>query len=270
VTAIAGDLAAPWTGGAVTVRSDGAVDWQGFDLTAAAAVVIERPLFPWPQPQRLETLLVEGAPVPEQAAAERESRALALSALRWAAERVPVLNPPLSAHLAAAPVEALGLASEAGLEVFPWRLAPAPDSEQGDGELVLDCVGRELWHEPARPEPGQPALLLESPPEAALEIVGAGPTVVAARRFSDCAAWSAGDGTTVEPPATAAGIALRAVKAAGLFFGSVTLESGAPHRLLWVDAAPDLERLDRATEGGLVAAIAASVLALAAAKGKTA
>src|SRR5687767_14125047 len=66
------DLDAALAGGALCI-DDERVLWDGFDLSAAEAVLVERPVFSWPQPG-----LGERGISPH---AEREARALLVSCL---------------------------------------------------------------------------------------------------------------------------------------------------------------------------------------------
>lgn len=240
-------LDAPLAGRPVTI-APGRIAWDGADLLAARALFVETPLFPWPQAPLAAREFPSLSP-----AAEREARALALSALLAAAARVRCVNPPAARHLAAAPALALDLLGAAGVPVAPWRIAPAPaDEDAPDGWIVGDVAGRVRWHEPGRPAPGEPALLARPDgPLAELLVCGAG--VVAARR----------EGEPIEPsavPAAVGALACRAARELELPVAEVVVAC-APDGpcVLRLEAGPDLAAWDAAS-GGRVAEVLAGVL----------
>jgi hypothetical protein len=240
---------AVWRGAPVTVQR-AAVEWNGVALDRAGAVLVERPIFPWPQPQRLDDIVHDGAPDPGRAAAEREARALALSALRAAAERTAVLNRPDSVHVVASPATGLTRAAAAGLAVQPWTFGPAPDD--AGGRVVLDSVGAEYWHAPSRPAPGEPAILVEPVGSSVWTLLVARRRILSGREHPNGGAWG---GTADTGPAAADGwagsmapVASAAAAASGLDIAAVTLTTEEPHRVVWVDGAPDLEAWEGASE----------------------
>ena len=93
---------------------DEALTWGGVDLRAAQLLLVERPLYSWPQTAGRDEA---------RAQAEREARALALSALHVAGQRVPLVNALHAGHWAAHPAAALDELQERGIEVHPWHLA---------------------------------------------------------------------------------------------------------------------------------------------------
>lgn len=260
------DLDAPLRGEPVTVRP-GSVIWQEVDLIAAAAVLVERPVFPWPQPQRISELIRDGAPDPERVGAEREARSLIGSALPAAAESGRLVNPPSAAHFAASPAMALDALEDGGLAVHAWRLAPAP--EETGGRLFLDAAGRDLWHEPGTPSPGDMAIEPDPVPGELLSVLIAGENPLGGLRYADGEAWVAGKPVAPlapdEIPGNAAERACEAVKSLGLGFAAVTLigEADRPS-LLWFDAGPDLAAWDRALEGRVSTGLADYLIAVAA------
>jgi hypothetical protein len=252
------DLDAPLRGEPVTVRP-GSVVWQAVDLTAAAAVLVERPVFPWPQPQRLRELIRDGAPDPELVGAEREARSLIAAAIPAVAEAGRVVNPPHATHLAASPAIALDGLESAGLAVHPWRLAPAPDDAAE--RLLLDAAGRDLWHEPGTPPPGEMAIEPDPFDGEILSILIAGGSPLGGLRHADGPAWLAGEQVAQLPPeeipTAAAALAGDAVKRLGLDFAAVALILAAERPgLLWLDAGPDLAAWDEALEGRVAAGLA--------------
>ncbi|MEW6745147.1 MAG: hypothetical protein AB1486_20535 [Planctomycetota bacterium] len=242
-------LDAPLLGLPVTVDSD-SVLWQEENLLQAAAILVERPLFPWPQPRQIGLSGGE-----EARAADREGRSLALSALLVAADCVPVLNPPAAAHLAVAPAIALDLLEARGVPVHPWRLAPLPEAE--GAILGMDASGRDRWHEPEAPRPGEPAILYELPLAEVVSILVVGPLAAGTLRHPSARAWA--EGAAVLPgspiPVLVRDLALRAAATLGLAIASVSLAT-SPLAVLHVDAAPDLALWDRNLEGGASTALA--------------
>lgn len=260
------DLDAPLRGEPVTV-SPASVIWQGVDLAAAAAVLVERPVFAWPQPGGIGDLIRDGAVDQERASAEREARSLIASAIPAAAESGRVVNPPLAAHLAASPAIALEYLDDAGLEVHPWRLAPAPGD--ADGQLLLDAAGRDLFHQPGRPRAGDPALEPDPIPGAVLSVLVAGGEALGGLRHAGGAAWAAGE--PAEPlaageiPAADGELALRAADSVGMGFAAVSvMETSGRCRVLWFDAGPDLAGWDARLDGRIAAGLADYLIAVAA------
>ncbi len=221
-------LDAPLQNRPVTI-GPGEVFWEGFDLLGAAAVLVEAPLFPWPQAQPLPDGPFETPPSGARLSPEREARSLAVSAVRIASETVPVWNPPAAAHLAASPAVALERLADAGLAVHPVGLGPAPESG-GDPRLVLDAAGRDRWHRPSRPAPGEPAILLDPFAGGTLEVLVIGGRPAGAR------------GTSGEDvPEDAAALAGAAARALDLRIASVVVTAApGPAEVVFVDAGPDL------------------------------
>jgi len=211
------------------IRIDGAsVRWQGVDLGSARAVFVERPLFAWPQRLR-----------PDRD--ERAARALALSALHAVAERVPVLDPPGLAALAAAPLDALARLGEAGVAVHPWSSGPR---RPADAPVWLDVAGRVGGYEPRPPaatEPGwSPAPLPAGGP--VLEVLVIGERVVGARVHEELEAWAGGSEPGALPapevPQPAAELARRAARALGAELAEVALVL-EPTAVLFARPGPD-------------------------------
>jgi hypothetical protein len=272
-------------GRAVTVEAD-SVRWQGVELLEAGAVLLECPVFPWPQPQSLPE---EGSRIRD----DRGPRSLGLSAILTVASSRPVVNPPAAAHLAVAPTTALERLAQAGVEVHPWRLAPLCKGPIAPGAAALDVAGRDRWHQPQVPQEGQTAVLIE-PPEPrgpgkaeVLELLVLGGRVAGARAYRDPGAWSTGTaGRTISGADVAStlarpgALAVRAAAELGLDMAAITLshlsreldapdgsgvtgtDGDAPPTVMWADAGPDLARWDRALEGQVAALIAAHLAAL--------
>jgi hypothetical protein len=236
---VALSLDAPLRNQPVTV-SPGEVVWEGVDLLEAGAILVECPLFPWPQPQLPDELRFEPPEPGARISPEREARSLALSAIWIASRTVPVWNPPAAAHLAASPAVALERLAGAGLPVHPWALEPAPDTA-GEGRLVLDAAGRDRWHRPSRPAPGEPAIVLEPIRGEVLDllVVGGGPAGVRGRGWQDV-------------PEEAAALATAAALALGLQIASVSVAAApASAEILAVEAGPDLAEWNTCLDGRL-------------------
>ena len=249
-------------GRTVTVRP-GAVLWEGIPLLDAAAVVVEAPLFPWPQPLGAAPHGVRaGAPVPF--AVEREARSLAVSALSVVAETRPVWNRPASAHLAASRALALQRLAAAGIGVGGFRLLPATNAEAEDGRIVLDPVGRDRWHRPSRPSPGDPALVLDPIPGEVVSVLVAGGAVAGGERHPSAAAWSSGSPgaplAATAVPGAVADAATAAARALGLDIAAVAL-AGDPPKILLVETGPDLAAWDGRLGGALARVLAGRLVA---------
>lgn len=257
------DLLAPLAGRPVTV-ADGRVTWEGVELTAAAALFVEAPVFPWPQPWRLAELAPGGRPSRELVAAEREGRSLLASALLAAAAAVPAVVPPGTAHEAVVPALPLVSAARAGLPVAPWTLEPRP-AEPPPGILVADAAGRDLVHVPARPpDPGEPALLVRAGGETVTLLV-AGHTVLAACRTREpVLPPDPREASAMEPDALPAAVRELATAAAGrLPLAAVTLTTGGGPRVAFVEAAPDLAAWHTARGGAIASGVARLLASLA-------
>jgi hypothetical protein len=243
------DLDAALRGGEVVVEP-ARVLWQGVDLTRADAVLVERPVFAWPQP----TIVKGSSPL----ASEREARALTLSALYAAAETTAVVQRPHSAHLAVAPLSALDACARAGLAVRAWKSVDALD-DSSDARVWLDPAGADLWYEPQSPTRGEPAWSPEPFDGAVLSLLVVGRQVAAARRFADAHAWRERDALpSAQPVASPAAreLALRATLALELSWLQVDLlEVDGGAQLLSVAAGPDLSAWDRDSNGAIAAAL---------------
>ena len=236
---VALSLDAPLRNQPVTI-SPGEVVWEGVDLLGAGAILVECPLFPWPQRQFPDDLRFEPTGPGARISPEREARSLALSAIWIASRTVPVWNPPAAAHLAASPAVALERLAGAGLPVHPWALEPAPDAA-GDGCLVMDATGRDRWHRPSRPAPGEPAIVLEPIRGEVLQllVVGGEPVGARGRRWEDV-------------PPEAAGLATAAARALGLQIAAVLVAAApASSEIVAVEAGPDLADWNACLDGRL-------------------
>jgi hypothetical protein len=245
------DLDAPLRGEPVTVRARSVV-WQGVDLLTAAAVLVECPAFPWPQPGRFADLIREGALDKDRLAAQREARSLIASAIPAAAESGRLVNPPIAAQLTASPAVALDSLQSAGLAVQPWSLCRA--SDDANERVLLDAVGRDFWHEPTRPAPGEVAIEPDRFESEVLSVFVAGEKPLGGLRYASAAAWAAGEaGEAAAPvglPSRAVELAVGATVGLRMGFAGVSLIlAGEQPRLLWFDAGPDLEMWDRLSDG---------------------
>jgi hypothetical protein len=248
------DLRTAWRGGELTVDA-GRVLWDGCDLTAMDALLVERPLFAWPQPGSGAEGLSPHA--------EREARALTLSALHTAAESVRTLDPPSAAELAVAPVLALERCARAGLRVRPWDLVP--ERPAGQERIWLDPAGSDPWLEPRHPDPGEPAFGPEPFDGPVLSLLAVGAELVAALRFDSAGDWALGRGAIGwhpgEIPPEARALALAAREALGLSWLRTDLfprASGA--ELLRVVAGPDLCSFGPESETAVASALTALLL----------
>jgi hypothetical protein len=269
-------LDAPLEGKPVTIRP-GAVVWEGVDLLGAGALLLEAPVYSWPQPLRLHDAPADPQARARHFTADREARALALSAIFAAAEIRPVVNPPGAGTLAASPAVALDRLEAEKAPVHPWRLGPAPAGAGGPGgPVVLDAAGRDRWHRPSRPPEGEPALILEPVEGEVLSLLVAGGRIAGGARFGDAAAWAHGEisaGGAADAagpvdagavPAAAASLAAGAARRLGLHVAAVALAGAAAEpRILFVEAGPDLSRWDLRLGGRACDAIAALIAALA-------
>ena len=244
---------APLQGGSVTIRP-GSVVWEGVPLLEAGAILVEAPVFPWPQPQRIEV------------AGERDARSLVLSALSIAALHVPVWNRPPSAHLAASRAVALDRLAAAEIRVHPFRLAPAPPTGSEGGGVVLDAVGRDRWHRPSRPAAGEPSLVLDPVAGEVAAVLVAGGAVAGALRHASALEWAGDAGGTslaaAAVPEASARTALAAARELGLEIACVAVAT-ATEAVLLVEAGPALEAWDAKLRGVLAPHVAGRLLAAA-------
>jgi hypothetical protein len=259
-------LDAPFSSEPVTV-APGTVSWQGIELRQAAAVLVEQPLFPWPQPGLLAQR-PQAIPPQEWLVFEREARSLAISAIAAAAEHCPVINHPSAAHLAVSPSIALDRLAEQGVSVHPWRLAPAPDSD--DSRLMIDASGRDRWHSPEPPVAGEPALIWDDPPAGEVHsLLVVGSQVVGGQRYPSLSAWTSGaaaEPVTGSNQAAQADLACHAAAALGLELAAVTVTAGPSPAVILVAAGPDLAEWDTVLGGRLAPALAAHLTTIAGAK----
>ncbi len=254
-------------GGTVTVRPD-AVLWEKIPLLDAVAVVVEAPLFPWPQPLGAAPRGAGGA-APLPFAVEREARSLALSALSLVAESRPVWNRPAAAHLAASRAVALARLETAGIPVRAWKLLPAPERGDREDGIILDSVGRDRWHRPSRPSPGEPALVLGPVAGDVVSVLVAGGAAAGGERHPSAAAWSSGSPgaplASAAVPKPLADAAIAAARALGLDIAAVAL-AGDPAATLLVETGPDLSVWDDLLDGGLAPFLAGRLAAAALAR----
>lgn len=182
------DLESALRGGRTSV--DGPrVEWDGFNLHQADAVLVEPSVFAWPQPGAGRAGLSPRG--------EREARALLLSALWAAAETVPVIPHPRLALLSVTPVLALERCARTGIPVHPWTIGSRPSHK--DGRVWLDAVGRDLRYEPWEPEPGEPGFSPEPFAGPIWTLLAFDGAVLGARLHSDVDAWRVGAVAEVLP-----------------------------------------------------------------------
>ena len=256
-------LDAPLLGLPVTVRA-GTVVWEGTDLERAAAVFVERPVFPWPQPQQVLTA-ASGVVSSRAESGDREARSLVLSALLAASQSVRIVNPPSCCHIAASPAIALERLRARGFAVHPWRLAPTP--ENTGGLIVIDAAGRDRWHAPATPAPGDPSLVCEPPEGEVHTLLVAGDAVAGGVAHEAASAWAAGiAGATAHLAGieVESDLACAAAKALDLDFCAVTLAiTGVAPTILMIEAGVDFLAWDDALGGRLAPCIATHLVSIA-------
>jgi len=258
------NLDAPLAGEPVTVRGAEVV-WQECALHTAAVLWLERPVFPWPQ------MLPAPCPLPDVEnfnrwrAYQREAQALAVAALAAAAEQVPVVNPPSSAHLAVAPTVALDRLTAAGLPLVPWRVGPARDSDVVSVG-ILDATGHDRWHPAGALPPDAPRLSFDDDDGTVTELLVVGGKIVGTRQWPDTANWAASDPTTTATvaPAPLTGLALRAATALALEVVQIACRNdSAQAAVLLAEAAPDLTTWDTHLDGAASTALARRLVVLA-------
>lgn len=259
------DLDAPLVGKPVTIGPR-RLTWEGFDLLSAGALLVEKPVFPWPQPTRIESLSDTRDRQASFVAAEREARSLIVSAIRVAAVRLPVVNPPGACHLAAAPATALDMAERAGIPVTMWRLEPMRHAETA--VIVLDSVGRDRWHAPTGPAEGDPAIVISAPAGPITTVLITGRQAAVTIRHESAQAWATGnlcDGRpeTARDPVVVE-MALRAAEACDLSLAEITVGAlPAPH-IFFINPAPDLTAWGLRSGGQALEALADHLVRLAA------
>lgn len=245
------DLDGPLDGEALTIGPD-FVRWRDLDLTRAEALLLERPLFSWPQP-------IDGA-------GRREVRALRLSAVLALAERAPVLNPPSAVEFVITPPLALDALAACGIAVRPWRYGPRDDGARA----WRDAIGRVVDYEPRAPAVGEVGWSPEPFDGTLTTVLVIGGAIVASAEHANLAAWiSASSANSARAPDgladAAVALARRVSTELGLAFAAVTLAgpTEAPS-VVDVDAAPDLRAWDRAVDGEVARAVARSLTQAAA------
>lgn len=245
------DLSSALRGGELSL-DEGRLVWDGFDLFQARAVFLERPPFAWPQAGLAGQSL--------SARAEREARALTVSALHALADAVRVVDAPAVAHLAVAPLAALGACAEAGLAVRPWGLAL--NGERSDTALRLDPAGCDPWLAPRALEAAEAAWSPEPFDGPVLSLLAVGEEVVGARRYGSAESWERGSSAGLLPRSELeeadCAAALAAARALQLSWLQVDLRAGvAGPEILRVQPGLELEAWDRDCEGAAASALAA-------------
>lgn len=245
-------LDAPWTG-RVTVAPP-RVLWNGFDLTQAAAIVIDEVQFPWPQPQ-LTALLEDGSGTQDagvlerEAIRDREGRSLLVGALAAAAECCPVYPSPRVAHAAVAPGWLLQAVAAAGLPVVPWSLTPR--SEASPDAVIRDVAGPDAWYTPGEPALDQACLALEPECSTLVTVLWLGREPLGACEIEPPRLGQPPEGEVLPsgkiPSMLTEGTG-RVVEALGLDVAAVTWDPVQP-RVAWIDAAPRLSRWNELLPG---------------------
>jgi hypothetical protein len=237
-------------GGALTVEPDRVV-WEGVDLLQASVVVVEKPVFAWPQAPVAEPEAPEG-PGDSVAARWRETSALLLSALHATALRVPVLPAPAVARLACSPFACLDRLARHAIPVHGYLLT---STQASSGSVTRDVCGSDLAHRPGAPGDGDARILLDPGEGEILDVLAIGGRGVLAGRYPTIEAWAAdGDPAPLEgslSPEVQALVHAVAVDLS-LEFVRIAVAPEKELRVVWVDAGPDLGRLDR-IHGGRVA-----------------
>ena len=263
-------LDAPFQGKPVTVRP-GEVLWEGVDLRCAGALFLEAPLYSWPQPQEIRDLPADPAARTRRLAAEREARALALSAIFIAAETCPVVNPPEAASLAVAPGIALDRLASKNLPLNPWSLGPAPDQARAGGRVVIDAAGRDSCRRPSHPPAGEPALILDRIAGSVVTCLVVGGRIAGAHRHASGEASAEGcPGETLhgdEIASPAADMASRAAGSLGLHVAAVSMEERGAPRIFFVEAGPDLACWDATLNRSLAPVLADHLISTARERG---
>ena len=200
------------------------IEWGGVNLLDAAALVVEVPLYPWPQEA--------GADGGERYRA-RQRRSLRISALRLAAARLAVINPPArAAELAASPALALLRCARAGLPVVEWRLGVEADATVPS----LDCLGAD---DGCVPPPGPERLSFPGLALPVFEILVVGRDAIACREVTDFDPSVVGGAEPRAAVDPALGrVAAEATAGLGLEVAAVRMTSSG--RIVLVDAAVDL------------------------------
>ena len=265
----------------------GKVSWEGVDLMRVGAVFVERPVFTWPQTRLPSDPVHAELPLKQWAMYQREADSLTVSALSVVADAVPTINPPSTVHMAVSPAIALERLAAAGIAVHPWSLGPAPPPGDPGGGLVMDACGRDRWHEPLRPDEGEPSIMIEPFTGEVVTFLMIGDTCSGAARHGTGGEWivrHGGNGASgAEEPGTGAddaarreilsdpesygealGIAKQAIAALGLGFAAVSVLAGASRpEVLLVEASPDLAAWNRMLDGRAAAALADHLVSIA-------
>lgn len=279
-------LDAPLEGKPVTMAG-GNVSWEGVDLMQVGAVFIERPVFTWPQTRLPSDPVHIELPLKQWTVYQREADSLTVSALSVVAEAVPMINPPSTVHMAVSPAVALERLAAAGIEVHPWSLGPAPHPGDPSGGLVIDACGRDRWHEPLRPDEGEPSIMIEPVTGEVVTFLIIGDTCSGAARHGKGGEWivwhGRNGGSGAEEPGTGADdavgqeilsapescgealdMAKQTIAALGLGFAAVSILVGASrNEVLLVEASPDLAAWNRMLDGRAAAALADHLISIA-------
>ena len=270
-------LDAPLENKPVTVTS-GAVFWEGVDLLRAGAIFVERPVFPWPQPQLPPRKLRGDAAYKLWIVFQREANSLVASAIAAAAEVTPVVNAPAAVHVAVSPALALDLLARQGLRIHPWALEPAPLTDRRRNALVIDACGRDRWHSPDLPQPGEFVLVFEAFSEEVVTFLVVGEKTAGAIRYRGAEAWArrgeieepvCESDSALSPPgsesvAAADRLARDAAKALDLHLAAVSVRTGpSSPAILLCDASPDLAAWRKHLGPGLAAVLSDHLISLA-------
>jgi hypothetical protein len=228
--------------------------WNETELDGVSALIVESPWIAWPQPvaegrdgESVEALQRRGI-------AQRERRALHVSALRIVARRARIANEPaLAADLAMTAALALERLAVSRVPVCEWRVVADAHVRPGSARVALTAETG------LRPADGAQALEIDAAAASTRRQLCIGGQWIAAAtgcpelhsslRSSPMSAARICN----ETPEADRELAQRALDALGLVFGCVHVANGA---VAFVDAAVDLSAWDSATNGQVSAALA--------------
>jgi hypothetical protein len=259
-----GSIDAPLEGKPVSIGPDGVL-WEGIDLTSCDLVFVQQQ-FPWPQPQQVDRY-DDAESWQTKGAAEREARALAIAAVSIAARYCRVVNRPDSMHQTAAPAISLDRLARSGFVVHQWSLEPAPQPDQLGARFVIDACGRDRWHVPERPAPGQPAIVFEPVTNEIVTLLMAGGGCIAAVHHRDGSEWTSSPGKRValnDLDAAHVSLALDAARCLELDLAGISLVTSNPSTIVFVEPSPDLDQWHRIVGTDLIKGLGESLIRLVA------
>jgi hypothetical protein len=228
--------------------------WNGTDLGARNALVVEAPWISWPQPIAEAREGETAEALQRRGIAQRERRALHVAALRIAARRMPIANDPaLAADLAMSAPLALERLGVARVPVCEWRVVADAPPRAGSVRLALTAE-----HGPRQAEGPQLLEIDAVPTSTRRQLCIGGSWIAAATGCPDLhsplrSSPLSSARICSETPEADRELAQRALAALGLVFGCVHVFNGA---VAFMDAAVDLAAWDSATNGKVSAALA--------------